>query len=118
MIDQIKVTDSIYYVGVNDRTKPLFEGLWPIPHGVAYNSYLIVDEKITLIDTVDLCYSEQFFHQIEQIIGDKPIDYLIVDHMEPDHSGSLGMRPRALSRYHNRRQQGDFQNHEGVLSTP
>lgn len=91
MIDQIKITDSIYYVGVNDRTKPLFEGLWPIPHGVAYNSYLIVDEKITLIDTVDLCYSEQFFHQIEQIIGDKPIDYLIVDHMEPDHSGSLGM---------------------------
>lgn len=94
MIEQVKVTDSIYYVGVNDRSKPLFENLWPLPYGVAYNSYLIVDEKITLIDTVDICYSEQFFRQIERIIGDRPIDYLIVDHMEPDHSGSIGMLKR------------------------
>lgn len=91
MIDQVKITDSIYYVGVNDRTKDLFESLWPLPMGVSYNSYLIVDEKIALIDTVDICYSEQFFRQIERIIGDRPIDYLIIDHMEPDHSGSIGM---------------------------
>ncbi len=94
MIDQVKVTDSIYYVGVNDRTKPLFENLWTLPHGVAYNSYLIIDEKVTLIDTVDICYSEQFFRQIERILGDRPIDYLIIDHMEPDHSGSIGMLKR------------------------
>ena len=91
MTDQIKITDSIYYVGVNDRTKALFENLWPLTRGVSYNSYLIVDEKVTLIDTVDICYSEQFFRQIQRIIGDRPIDYLIVDHMEPDHSGSIGM---------------------------
>lgn len=94
MIEQVKITDSIYYVGVNDRTKHLFENLWPLPNGVSYNAYLIVDEKITLIDTVDICYSEQFFRQIERIIGDKPIDYLIIDHMEPDHSGSIGMLKR------------------------
>lgn len=94
MTDQVKVTDSIYYVGVNDRTKALFENLWPLPYGVAYNSYLIVDEKVTLVDTVDICYSEQFFRQIERIIGDRPIDYLIVNHMEPDHSGSIGMLKR------------------------
>ena len=91
MTDKIKITDSIYYVGVNDRTKALFENLWPLTRGVSYNSYLIVDEKVTLIDTVDICYSEQFFRQIQRIIGDRPIDYLIVDHMEPDHSGSIGM---------------------------
>lgn len=91
MIEQIKVSDSIYYVGVNDRSKPLFENLWPLPYGVSYNAYLIVDEKVTLVDTVDICYSEQFFRQIERIIGDRPIDYLIINHMEPDHSGSIGM---------------------------
>ncbi|WP_449033523.1 FprA family A-type flavoprotein [Porphyromonas sp.] len=94
MIPQINITPSIYYVGVNDRTKDLFESMWPLPHGVSYNSYLIVDEKITLIDTVDICYSEQFFRQIERIIGDRPIDYLVIDHMEPDHSGSIGMLQR------------------------
>ncbi len=94
MIPQISITDSIYYVGVNDRTKDLFESLWPLPYGVSYNSYLIVDEKITLIDTVDICYSEIFFRQIERIIGTKEIDYLIVNHMEPDHSGSIGMLKR------------------------
>ncbi len=94
MIPQISITDSIYYVGVNDRTKDLFESLWPLPHGVSYNSYLIVDEKVTLIDTVDICYSEIFFRQIERIIGDKDIDYLVINHMEPDHSGSIGMLKR------------------------
>lgn len=90
MAPQIEITNSIYYIGVNDRTKDLFESLWPLPYGVSYNSYLIVDEKITLVDTVDLHYSEQFLSQIKSIIGEKPIDYLIVNHMEPDHSGSIG----------------------------
>ncbi len=83
------ITSSVYYVGVNDRTKQLFENLWPLPYGVSYNSYLIVDEKITLVDTVDTCYSERFIRQIQAIIGDKPIDYLVINHMEPDHSGSI-----------------------------
>ena len=55
-----QVTDSVYYVGVNDRSKSLFENMWPLPYGVSYNSYLIVDEKVALIDTVDVCYSEIF----------------------------------------------------------
>ena len=82
-------TDDVYYVGVNDRSKALFENLWPLPLGVAYNAYLINDEKVALVDTVDVCYSDVFFHKTNEILGDKPIDYLIVNHMEPDHSGSI-----------------------------
>ncbi len=91
-----QVCDSIYYVGVNDRAKALFEGLWPLPHGVSYNSYLIVDEKVALIDTVDVCYSDHFFTKIDSVLAGRGIDYLIVDHMEPDHAGSIGL---LLSRY-------------------
>lgn len=86
-----KVTDSIYYVGVNDRTKQLFENMWSLPHGVSYNSYLVVDEFTTLIDTVDVCYSDVFFHKLETVLGDRELDYLIVNHMEPDHGGSIGL---------------------------
>lgn len=86
-----KVTDSVYYLGVNDRSKPLFENMWPLPNGVSYNSYLIVDTEVVLIDTVDVCYSDTFFHRIDTILGDRPIDYLIVNHMEPDHGGSIGL---------------------------
>lgn len=78
---------NIHYVGVNDRVKQKFEGLWPLPNGVSYNSYLITDEKTALIDTVDLCYGERFLAKIQAILGDKPIDYLIINHMEPDHFG-------------------------------
>lgn len=84
-----KVNASTYYLGVNDRSKELFENLWPLPNGVAYNSYLITDEKNVLIDTVDVCYSDRFFNHLDQILGDQPLHYLIVDHMEPDHSGSI-----------------------------
>lgn len=86
-----KVTDNIYYVGVNDRSKTKFESMWPIPHGVAYNSYLIADEKVALIDCVDVCYADMFFHKIQLVLGDRPIDYLIIDHMEPDHSGAISL---------------------------
>ena len=57
----VEIRDHIYYVGVNDRTKHLFENLWPLPKGISYNSYLIDDDKVALIDTVDICYSEVFF---------------------------------------------------------
>ena len=89
MYKPIQITKDIFYVGVNDRTKHLFENLWPLPKGVSYNSYLIADEKIALIDTVDLCYADVFFQKITSLIGIRPIDYLIVNHMEPDHSGSI-----------------------------
>lgn len=83
------ITDKIYYVGVNDRQKALFENLWPLPHGVSYNSYLIADEKTALVDTVDICYSDVFFKRIAEILNDRPLNYLIINHMEPDHAGSI-----------------------------
>lgn len=89
MKDKTRVKGNIHYVGVNDRQKHLFENLWPLPNGVSYNSYLIDDEKVALIDTVDVCYFEVFLRKIRKIIGDRPIDYLVINHMEPDHSGSI-----------------------------
>jgi len=84
-----EIADNIYYVGVNDRQKVLFENLWPLPHGVAYNSYLIVDEKTVLVDTVDVCYSDVFLKKIADALNGRTLDYLIINHMEPDHSGSI-----------------------------
>ena len=75
-----QITDSVYYVGVNDRMKERFENVWSIPSGVAYNAYLIVDEKTTLIDTVDVCYSDIFFHKLDLILQGRPVDYLIINH--------------------------------------
>jgi len=85
------ITENIYYVGVNDRNKSLFEGLWPLPNGVSYNSYLIDDEKVCLIDTVEVDFFTQFIEHIREVIGDRPIDYLVINHMEPDHSGSIAL---------------------------
>ena len=85
------ITNDIHYVGVNDRNKTLFEGLWPLPNGVSYNAYLINDEKVCLIDTVEVDFFVQFIENIRGVIGDRPIDYLVVNHMEPDHSGSLAL---------------------------
>ena len=73
-------------MGVNDSIKELFEGLWPLPYGVSYNSYLINDQKVAVVDTVEAGFEEDFLAEIHEVIGDKPIDYLIVNHMEPDHS--------------------------------
>ena len=86
-----EITNKIYYVGVNDRNKNLFEGLWPLPNGVSYNAYLIDDEKVCLIDTVEVDFFTQFIENIREVIGDRKIDYLVVNHMEPDHSGSLAL---------------------------
>lgn len=84
-----EITKGIHYVGVNDRHKHIFEGLWPLPYGVSYNSYIIADEKIALVDTVEADFFTQYLDNIRSVIGDRPIDYIIVNHMEPDHSGSL-----------------------------
>ena len=84
-----QITDNIYYVGVNDRNKTLFEGLWPLPQGVSYNAYLVVGQKVALIDTVEVDFFMPFLENIREVLGDRPIDYVVVNHMEPDHSGSL-----------------------------
>ncbi|MDY5125284.1 MAG: FprA family A-type flavoprotein [Prevotella sp.] len=86
-----KITDQIYYVGVNDRNKNLFEGLWPLPDGVSYNSYLIVDDNVCLIDTVEVDFFMPYIKNIQETIGNRPVDYLVVNHMEPDHSGSIAL---------------------------
>ena len=85
-----KISNRIYSIGVNDSDKALFEGLWPLPYGVSYNSYLVVDEKVALIDTVEAGFEEEFLINIHKAIGDKHIDYLVVNHMEPDHSSLVG----------------------------
>ena len=84
-----EITNKIYYVGVNDRNKNLFEGLWPLPNGVSYNSYIIDDEKVCLIDTVEVDFFIPYIKNIQQVIGDRKIDYLVINHMEPDHSGAI-----------------------------
>ena len=86
-----QITENIYYVGVNDRNKTLFEGLWPLPNGVSYNAYLVVDEKVALVDTVEVDFFMPFLENIREVLGDRPIDYVVVNHMEPDHSGSLAL---------------------------
>ncbi|MFW5756098.1 MAG: FprA family A-type flavoprotein [Tangfeifania sp.] len=85
----VNIADDIYFLGYNDRRTHLFENIWPIPHGISYNSYLIVDEKITLIDTVERSFIDEYLENIEEIVGDRPIDYVVINHMEPDHSGAL-----------------------------
>ncbi|MGB9727602.1 MAG: FprA family A-type flavoprotein [Nitrososphaeria archaeon] len=86
----VKVCEDIFWVGVNDRRNILFEGLWPIPYGVSYNSYIVKgSERVALIDTVDEFYSKEFLSNIEETIKCSEIDYIILNHLEPDHSGAL-----------------------------
>lgn len=86
-----EIVNKVYYVGVNDRHKALFEGLWPLPNGVSYNSYLIDDDKVCLIDTVEVDFFVQFMENLREVIGNRPVDYIVINHMEPDHSGSLSL---------------------------
>ena len=84
-----EIANQIYYVGVNDRQKTLFENMWPLPYGVSYNAYLIVDEQTVLVDTVDVCYSDLFLKKVADALQGRTLDYLIVNHMEPDHACSI-----------------------------
>jgi flavorubredoxin len=88
-MQKVNLAENIYYLGFNDRRTNLFENIWPIPHGISYNSYLLVDEKIALVDTVERSFIDEYLDNIEEIIGDRPVDYLVINHMEPDHSGAL-----------------------------
>ena len=80
---------DIQYVGVNDRKIDLFEGMYAVPNGMAYNSYVIMDEKIAVIDTVDEHFKEQWLAQVETVLNGRQPDYLIIQHMEPDHSANV-----------------------------
>ncbi len=80
-----RISDQLYWVGASDRRLALFENVYPIPRGVSYNSYLWMDEKTVLLDTVDRSVSHQFFENIKSVLGERSLDYLIVTHMEPDH---------------------------------
>ena len=82
----MKLSERIRYVGLNDMQTILFEHQWPLPFGVSYNSYLVVDDKVALIDTAAAAFKEEFLANIKAEIGDRKIDYLVVNHMEPDHS--------------------------------
>ena len=85
-----KITEDIIWTGASDRRITLFEGLYPVNDGMAYNSYLIKDEKTVLVDTCDKAVSGQFFENVEAALGGRELDYVIVQHMEPDHSATLG----------------------------
>ena len=85
----MKITDDIKYVGVNDHQIDLFEGQYIVPNGMAYNSYAIVDEKIAIMDSVDASFGDEWFENIEKVLSGRKPDYLIVQHMEPDHSANV-----------------------------
>lgn len=86
-----EVTNNLYWVGVNDRRTELFENIHPIPEGISYNSYLLLDEKTVLLDTVDWSVCNIFMENIKHILDNRSLDYLIINHMEPDHAACIGM---------------------------
>lgn len=83
------ITDDIKYVGVNDHEIDLFEGQYDVPNGMAYNSYVIIDEKIAVMDTVDKNFKDEWLSNIDSVVGEKEPDFLVVQHMEPDHSSNI-----------------------------
>ena len=85
----MKITDSVIYIGVNDHNIDLFEGQYIVPNGMAYNSYAIIDEKIAIMDSVDINFTEEWLNNIKTTLNGKAPDYLIVQHMEPDHSANI-----------------------------
>ena len=85
-----KITDDLYWIGGSDRRLALFENVYPIPRGVSYNSYVLLDEKTVLLDTVDASISGLFFENLEYVLNGRTLDYLIVNHMEPDHCAIIG----------------------------
>ena len=84
------VTEDLYWVGGSDRRLALFENIYPIPRGVSYNSYVLMDEKTVLLDTVDAAISELFYENLAHVLGGRELDYLVIQHMEPDHCAAIG----------------------------
>ena len=89
MHNTVAVLEDLFFVGASDRRLSLFENVYPVPRGASYNSYLLLDEKTALFDTVDHAVSEQFLENVEHVLGGRKLDYLVVHHMEPDHSSTL-----------------------------
>ena len=85
----MKITNDIKYIGVNDHELDLFEGQYIVPKGMAYNSYVIIDEKIAVTDTVDKRFGDEWLLNLKGVLSDREPDYLIVHHMEPDHSTNI-----------------------------
>ena len=85
----MEITRDIKYVGVNDHQVDLFEGQYVVPNGMSYNSYVIMDEKIAVMDTVDAHFTHEWLDNIQNVLGDRQPDYLIIQHMEPDHSANI-----------------------------
>ena len=83
------VTEQVFYVGVDDKTLDLFEGQYILPNGVSYNSYVVMDEKIAIMDMVDRREASRWFANLSEVLGEKQPDYLIISHLEPDHSANL-----------------------------
>ncbi len=96
MFKNQQIAADIFYVGVNDRQKHKFENMISLPNGVSYNSYLIVDEKVALVDTVEVQFGDIFIDKIQSQLQGRTVDYLIINHMEPDHSGSI----RSIRKYY------------------
>ncbi|WP_458457935.1 FprA family A-type flavoprotein [Pseudobutyrivibrio sp.] len=86
---EIKISDSIKYIGCNDKTIDLFESQYPVPNGVSYNSYLILDEKVAVMDTADPRVTDEWLNNLDVELAGRDVDYLVVSHMEPDHAGSI-----------------------------
>ena len=84
-----EIKKDIYWIGVNDRRTHIFENYWPLPKGVAYNSYIIVDEKVVVIDTIERSKMDDYVENIEQLLNGRKVDYLVINHMEPDHTGAI-----------------------------
>ncbi|MDR2684452.1 MAG: MBL fold metallo-hydrolase, partial [Prevotellaceae bacterium] len=84
-----RLSENLFYVGVNDRKSELFERMIPLPWGVSYNSYLLMDEKVALFDTVEISFAEQSISKIKQALNGRKIDYLVIHHLEPDHSSGI-----------------------------
>ena len=89
MHNAIEIRRDLFWVGGNDRRLALFENVYPIPRGVSYNAYLLLDEKTALLDTVDKAVSGVFFESLAHVLGGRKLDYLIVNHMEPDHAATM-----------------------------
>ena len=83
------ITNDIRYIGVNDRQVDLFEGQYIVPNGISYNSYVILDEKIAVMDTVDKNFTHQWLDNLQKVLESRKPDYLVVHHMEPDHAANI-----------------------------
>ncbi len=84
-----KVENDIYCIGINDHSIDLFEGMYKVPDGVSYNSYVILDEKVAVLDTADAHFGEQWLNEVKEVLGGRQPDYLVIHHMEPDHSANI-----------------------------